>query len=657
MNKIAFTFYAKCLVLLFIALTNTPSVKAQGQWTDDFTNNIFYNWSSETTGASVSLSGGKMRVNMALQTNSTYRGDIIKNQSITYYPGNYPIVAVKMSKPPKCNLFFDTPMGAYNNSNNNHGILYTSDGGKIYFWNLATGTLGTTKLSTTSGTTLSWIKFKIADAELTAAQKSAGTTYYDVSWVGTFASEAALRASVTLNYTPIAFSFPSGSFSHPGILHNSADLGRIKNFVNTQFGLPYQSYLKLVASPRASSSYTMQGPFALWTRTGANKTKIEDDCKAAYFNAHMWNITGNTAYRDKALQILNAYASTSTGTDGAGDAQLNGLAGFLFVNAAEIMRYTNSGWSATNIAQCETMLKNVFYPVMQDFKPRAHGAWDAICMETLMAVAIFTNDIPMFNKVGNYALNGEGNGSLRWYFLSSGQAEESNRDQAHTQLALGALNNVAEMAYKQGMEILYTSFSKAIKTGFEYTAKYNNGNSVSYTTHYDYCEVNLNDYTPEAISATERGVYRPIYEMAFNHYVVRKNGTMPYSLTAKQNLGPEGESMYADHPGFGTLFFYSGTNAATTSAVKTENALDMISSSSGAQVYYASGNLKVQGWKASTQIQVALIDLSGRVIQRFASSTNDTGEATYALNKPADGIYIVKVVDGEKSLNIKLAIY
>jgi Domain of unknown function (DUF4979)/Alginate lyase len=638
-------------IFAFIGLTFiVQTLSAQSQWKDDFSTGATFNWASNTSGSTSSLVSGKLRVTLVLQTDGTYRGDVKKTQSLTLYPGNFPIIAVKMSKPGKCALTFDTNLGSFNNGSNNHGILYTSDGGKIYYWNLAAGTIGTTTLPTTSGTTFSFIQFKVAGIYLPAADLAAGKTYYDVSWVGSFASEAALRASVTLNYTPTAFSKPTATFTHPGILHSSADLLRIKNFVTTQFGQPYQSYLKLIASPRASSSYTMSGPYATWSRVSPTKTGLENDCKAAYFNAHMWNITGNTAYRDKALQILNAYGSTSTSVAST-DIELNGLPAFLLINAAEIMRYTNSGWTSTAINTFGTMMQNLFYPILQNFKPAAHGNWDAICMEALMGIAIFNNDTAMFNRVGRYALNGEGNGSFRWYLLSSGQAQESNRDQAHTQLCLGALCNVAEMAYKQGLETFYSAFSNGLKKGFEYTANYNNGNTGPFVTRYDYFERNYSDYVPDNISATSRGIYRPIYEMAYNHYVIRKGGTMPNTLIAKQNLGAEGETSAADHPSFGTLFFYSGSNAAATSInvpVATENTQPCSIKRVGAYIVGC-------GFKHQVPVQLLINDFNGKTSKQINLMSDNNGNVQFKLgNNICKSPYTVTMSDGQQTASAKL---
>ncbi|MDR2683303.1 MAG: hypothetical protein LBB64_05480, partial [Dysgonamonadaceae bacterium] len=48
------------------------------------------------------------------------------------------------------------------------------------------------------------------------------------------------------------------------------------------------------------------------------------------------------------------------------------------------------------------------------------------------------------------------------------------------------------------------------------------------------------------------GVYRED-----NHYAGRKGLTAPWTQKAAEKLRPEGEGFGADHPGFGTLLFYT----------------------------------------------------------------------------------------------------
>jgi hypothetical protein len=554
------------LGILLMLLLNSHVFAQDGLVNDNFSSGNTYNWVSATSGATSTLVNGQLVITMALQSSGKYRGDFKKNGGVILHAGNYPIVAIRFKKPPACSFFFDTNLGSYNAGSNN-ATKIALDNGNIYYWDLSTGKLGTTTLSTTSATTLSSFQFKVADVVLTQAELAAQDYSFEIQWVKTFSTVSALRSFAGI-VEPTPFSY-SGTFSHPGLLHNATDLARIKNLVNNQVARPYESYKTLQANTKASATYTMQGPYTYLTRDnsitvdgvpgGTVKNRVESDFLAAYYNALLWTITDSVAHAQKAVEILDAYAATTIGITGS-DAELNGLYGFILANAAEIMR-TYTGWPQGKIQQCQTMFQSVFYPTLQNFKPCAHGNWDIICMKALMAIAIFNNDIAMFNKVVNYFYYGEGNGSIDNYVLTDdGQLQESNRDQPHVMLALGSIAELSEMALKQGVD-LYTASSNAIMRGFEYTSKYNMGYTVPFQTSYEYCEKNYQDYTPEAVSANGRGELRAVFEIAYNHYVYRKGLSMPYTQEVLAAMGPEGAPFGADNPGYGSLFFYLGSSS------------------------------------------------------------------------------------------------
>jgi hypothetical protein len=555
------------LGIVLMLLLSSPVLAQDGLLNDDFSSGNTYNWVASTAGASGSLVNGQLVITMAIQSSGKYRGDFRKDGGVTFHAGNYPIVAIRFKKPPASNFFFDTNLGSYNNTNNN-GTKIPMDTGNIYYWDLSTGKLGTTTLSTTAPTTLSLFQFKLADVVLTQAELAANDISFEIDWVKTFRSVNELRSYAGI-VNPPAFEF-TGTFSHPGLLHNATDLARIKDLVTRQVARPFESYKLLQANTKSSASYVKGGPFTYLTRDasltidgvggGTVKDRVESDFLAAYYNALMWTITGNVANAQKSVEILDAYANKTIGIIGA-DAELNGLYGFILANAAEIMRYTYTGWPQANVQQCQNMLRSVFYPTLQNFKPCAHGNWDIICMKALMSIAIFSDDTAMFNKVVNYFYYGEGNGSIDNYVLTdAGQLQESNRDQPHTMLAIGSLAELSEMALKQGVD-LYKASNNAIMRGFEYTSKYNLGNTVPFQTSYEFCEKNYQDYTPEAISANGRGSFRAVFEIAYNHYFYRKGLPMPYTLEVEAAMGPEGAPFGADNPGYGSLLFYLSDSA------------------------------------------------------------------------------------------------
>ncbi|MEL1242156.1 DUF4979 domain-containing protein [Flavobacterium flavipallidum] len=566
-EKLYNLFNTAILAIILLLFSFIKAEAQTGQINDDFSTGATFNWVAATAGSTGQILNGKYNVNFPAPSSGKYRADFKKNGGITFHAGNYPIIAIKINKPPRCNYFFDTSLGSYNGTNNN-GTKIVTESGNVFYWDLSTGKLGTTTLSTTQPTTLTLFQLKIADIVLTSEELASNKTNYQVDWVKSFASVDALRAYLNPSGTTNPqFEF-SGTFVHPGLLHNATDLNRIKDLVAQQAGRPYQSYQVLVASGKASATYTMKGPYSALTRDasftidgvagGTVKNNVESDFLAAYYNALMYKINGNEAHALKAIQILDAYSATTKSIVGA-DAELNGLYGFMLVNAAEIMRSAYPSWAAAKVLQCQNMLKSVFYPIIGNFKPCAHGNWDIICMKALMGIAIFTEDTAMFNKTINYYYYGEGNGSIKNYVLTdAGQLQESNRDQPHVMLAIGSLAELAEMALKQGVD-LYSANNNAIMRGYEYTSQYNLGMDVPYQTSYDYCEKNYQDYTPTAISPNGRGDLRAVFEIAYNHYVYRKGLAMPQTMAVLGRMGAEGAPFGADNPGYGSLLFYLNT--------------------------------------------------------------------------------------------------
>jgi hypothetical protein len=222
------------------------------------------------------------------------------------------------------------------------------------------------------------------------------------------------------------------------------------------------------------------------------------------------------------------------------------------VNAAEILRYTGAGWKEADIKYAEKHFKEVVYPVIKDFAPFANGNWDDAAMKTMMAIAVFCNDKPMFERALRYYINGHGNGSLCHYVINEdGQVQESGRDQAHTQLGIGMLAECCAIAWNQGLD-LYAYDNNRLLKGFEYVAKFNLGNDVPFSEWLD----RTGKYHHTKISQKSRGELRAVYEQVYNHYVIERGLTARYVQQAAEKLRPEGPGKPgADHPGYGTLYF------------------------------------------------------------------------------------------------------
>jgi hypothetical protein len=154
----------------------------------------------------------------------------------------------------------------------------------------------------------------------------------------------------------------------------------------------------------------------------------------------------------------------------------------------------------------------------------------------------------MYHGALEYAKNGHSNGAIPNYIHESGQCQESGRDQQHTQLGLGYLADLCEVAWKQGDD-LYGAFGNRLAVGFEYTAKYNLGYEVSFQPVPDLFGKNLNPI----ISEKGRENFRPVYEKIYHHYHDLKGLEMKYTGMVLEKIRPEG--FHWDHSSFGTLLY------------------------------------------------------------------------------------------------------
>lgn len=347
---------------------------------------------------------------------------------------------------------------------------------------------------------------------------------------------------------------PAAGFVHPGLLHTTADLGRIKAQLATA-SQPWQSgFETLRTHAQSQADWRLRGPFAdvvRGPRESRHIAELETDANAAYQNALLWSLTGNPAHARKSIEILNAWALTLKSITGHDKELAASLCGFKLVNAAELIRHTYPDWQPTEIAQFESLLRTVIYPTIRDFATFANGNWDTGCIKTMMAMGVFLDDRAMFDRAVEYYHHGKGNGSLTHYVINdAGQCQESGRDQQHTQLGLAHLAEACEIGWHQNLD-LYGAADNRLLRGFEYTAQYNLGHEVPFTAYTDFTGKNkANQISPEG-----RGKLRAIYEMVWNHYQGRQRVPAPFTRQAAATIRPEGPGFGADHPGFGTLLF------------------------------------------------------------------------------------------------------
>ncbi len=361
-------------------------------------------------------------------------------------------------------------------------------------------------------------------------------------------------------------------FVHPGALHTHADFTRMAAQVAKGAEPWLGGWKVLLKNPHAQLGWSPHPAGIVYRgKDGShpeNYRLLYNDIAAAYALALRWKVSGDDAYADEAIVILDAWPGTLTGIGGNSDRFLaSGIYGYEFANAAEILR-TSEHWPTQNFNRFKAMMLNVFYPMNHDFLARHNGAkidhywanWDLANMASMIAIGILTDRRDIYAEAVEYFKHGQGNGAIEhvvWKIYSDGlgQTQESGRDQGHNTLNVSLLGAICQMAWNQGDDLFGFDGNRVLK-GVEYVAQYNLGGDVPYTEYVN------SDTVQKTISSDGRGNGRPAWELFYNHYVVLKGLSAPNIARFAEKLRPEGgggdygpNSGGYDQLGYGTLTY------------------------------------------------------------------------------------------------------
>jgi len=295
------------------------------------------------------------------------------------------------------------------------------------------------------------------------------------------------------------------TWTHPGIVVSQAQLDATRAAYQAGDSVVVDQVNKAKNSNYGSLTYTVQGPWPGGiNQCGANSTpnngclEADNDSNAAYVQALLWYMTGNQAYADNAIDIMNTYAagfrgyagtnglSCPSGTDCSNGPLQSGWDAEKWPRAAEIIRYgrtssgAGSGWSAASIQAFSNMLKNIYQPVIQNGSG-VNGNWDMSMIDGMMQIAVFTENSTLLSSArsfwlgrvpdlfylqsvdgGNHAASPRGNPS--WFgqtvFNSSTNnvGQETCRDLRHMEDSISSSILTAETDWIQG-GTLYTDTS------------------------------------------------------------------------------------------------------------------------------------------------------------------------------------------------------
>jgi hypothetical protein len=168
-----------------------------------------------------------------------------------------------------------------------------------------------------------------------------------------------------------------------GGLHTPEEFTRIRTMIAANQEPWVTGYQRLITNSHALPSWNGPHPteeiFRSGNQSGNNFANAMRSGAAAYMNALIFRIgrEGNpNAFADRAVNILNRWATTTTAVTGDSDRSLAaGLYGYMFALAGELMR-GYSGWAPADFAKFQQWLLDVFYVENMDFLIRHHNNWD-----------------------------------------------------------------------------------------------------------------------------------------------------------------------------------------------------------------------------------------------------------------------------------------
>ena len=141
---------------------------------------------------------------------------------------------------------------------------------------------------------------------------------------------------------------PNNGWVHPGVLVSRGQLDFIKGRVQAG-AQPWTTAFNQMMASRYASLSRVPAPRAVvecgsFSNPNLGCTDEREDAIAAYTTALAWYITGNAAYAQKSIQLMDAWSATITAHTNTNAPLQTGWAGSSWPRAAEIIRYTYGNW-------------------------------------------------------------------------------------------------------------------------------------------------------------------------------------------------------------------------------------------------------------------------------------------------------------------------
>jgi hypothetical protein len=248
-------------------------------------------------------------------------------------------------------------------------------------------------------------------------------------------------------------------FRHPGVFSSKAELDFLRTKVAARDGSPLVAgYDVLAADSKANLNFTAT-PYSNVIVKGSGSTPSEDDFRgdahAAYAHAIRWVATGDVRYRNKSIQILDAWANTfrtisvEAGTGANQPTLESSWALPIWVAAAEIIKTYDTSLSWAGAATFNTFVNRILGYVNGQIASAPN--WYISKYLSLMSAGVFLNNQTMYNN-GYNGIRGQ----IDAINVDNGKVPEFDRDFVHSQYVVIGLAQGAEIAHQQGDDALFT---------------------------------------------------------------------------------------------------------------------------------------------------------------------------------------------------------
>ncbi|MFJ6347925.1 alginate lyase family protein [Streptomyces sp. NPDC092046] len=345
------------------------------------------------------------------------------------------------------------------------------------------------------------------------------------------------------------------AFVHPGVLVSRGQLDFTREQVQAGAQPWKGAYGQMAASKYASLTRTPKPRSVVECGSYSNPnhgcTDEREDALAAYTLSLAWYVTRDSRYARKAIEIMDAWSAVITDHTNSNAPLQTGWAGSSWPRAAEIIRYTYTGWPQDRVDRFKTMLRTVYLPEVANGS-QSNGNWELSMTEAAIGIAVFLEDRAAYDKAvakfrgrvpayiylatdGSLPKAAPGSGLdtrdeiVRYWqgqaTFVDGLTQETCRDLTHTGYGLSAISHIAETGRIQGQD-LYPEVADRLRHALGLQSRYERGE------------------TPPSwlCGGTLRDHLGPVTEVGFNALHQRMGYAMSHTQALTEQSRPAGSN-------------------------------------------------------------------------------------------------------------------